>query len=254
MDQFAIVRNIPLSFQHCITNFRSASPINVEMAMQQHEEYCNTLIQLGIKLTRIAADDALPDCCFTEDTAIIFDELAIITYPGTQSRVSETIEMKKVLSALKNTHQIAAPATIEGGDVLKIGKKIFIGNSARTNEEGIKQVAAIIEPLGYEVIAVKINDKLHLKSVCTYLGNNCIIFAKGHFDETVFSACDHIIVPEEETYCANTLRVNDKVLIPSGFPKTRSLIEAKGFSVIVLEMSEIEKADGALTCLSVIFS
>jgi dimethylargininase len=251
--EFAIVRNIPNSFPQCITAFSGKSPIDVILAQQQHELYCKTLVELGLKLVRIEADNSLPDCCFTEDAAIVTDVLGIISLPGTESRHAEIIEMEKALTSFKKIRHIAAPATIEGGDVLKIGKKLFIGNSARTNDEGIKQVANMVSELGYEVIPVKIRNTLHLKTVCTYLGNNCIIYADGHFDENIFAEYDKIIVPATESYCANTLVVNGKVLIPKGFPLTRSLIEKKGFSVIELDMSEIEKADGALTCLSVIF-
>ena len=253
IDQLAIVRGIPNTFQDCVTISHETPKINVELARQQHEEYCNTLEQLGLKLIRLDADGALPDCSFTEDTAIVFDDLAIITSPGTPSRVAETVEMEKTLTPLKKIYHLSHPATLDGGDVLKIDKKIFIGNSSRTNEEAIKQVAAIINPIGYEVIDVKVWNTLHLKSVCTYLGNGCIILAEGYLDDKIFSQYDKIILPKEEEYCANCLVVNGKVLIPKGFPKTKSLIEAKGFFVIELEMSETKKADGALTCSSIIF-
>ena len=253
IDELAIVRGIPNTFQDCVTISHDTPKINVELARQQHEAYCKTLEQLGLKLIRIDSDDALPDCCFTEDTAIVFDDLAIITSPGTPSRVAETVEMEKTLTPLKKIYHLSPPATLDGGDVLKIDKKIFIGNSSRTNKEAIKQVAAIINPKGYEVIGVKIWNTLHLKSVCTYLGNECIILAEGYLDDKIFSQYDKIIVPKEEEYCANCLVVNKKVLIPKGFPKTKSLIESKGFYVIELEMSETKKADGALTCSSIIF-
>ncbi len=253
LDEFAIVRAIPKTFQDCVTIASDKPTINVEFAKHQHESYCKTLEQLGLKLICIDADDALPDCCFTEDTAIVFGDVAIITNPGTLSRVAETVEMEKKLMTLKKIHHLSSSATIDGGDVLKIDQKIFIGISSRTNEEAIKQVAAILHPKGYEVIGVKIRDTLHLKSVCTYVGNGCILLAEGHLDENIFSQYDAIIVPEEEAYTANCLVVNGKVLMPKGFPKTKSLVEAKGFSVIEMDMTEIEKADGALTCLSIIF-
>ena len=253
IDEFAIVRGIPNTFQDCVTISHNTPKINVELARQQHETYCTTLEQLGLKLIRIEADDALPDCCFTEDIAIVFNDLAIITSPGTPSRVAETVEMEKIVAPLKKIYHLSPPATLDGGDVLKIDKKIFIGNSLRTNEEAIKQVAAIINPKGYEVIGVKIWNTLHLKSVCTYLGNGCIILAEGYLDDKIFSQYDKIILPKEEAYCANCLVVNGKVLISKGFPKTKSLIEAKEFSVIEMEISETKKADGALTCSSIIF-
>ena len=253
MDVFAIVREVPDSFQKCVTGFHPKMQIDVGLAKHQHQRYCTTLASLGLKLIRIDADDTMPDCCFTEDTAIVVDDLAVITYPGIPSRVRETIEIEKILSPLKTIVHIKEPGTIEGGDVLKIGNKIYIGSSSRTNEEGIKQAALVIEPKGYQVIPVKIKDTLHLKSVCTYMGKGCILLAEGYLDDTVFSEYDKVILPKEEEYCANCLVVNGSILIPKGFPKTKGLIEKKGFPVIELEMSEIEKAEGALTCLSVIF-
>ena len=250
---FALVRGIPATFRQCINDFHSGAEIEVELAKKQHQSYCGILEKLGLTLIRIEADDNLPDCCFIEDTAIVIADTGIITYPGTPTRVAETVEIEKKLSAVKNIYHITPPATIEGGDVLKIDKKIYIGNSTRTNGEGIKQVTSIIKPQGYEVIAVKIINTLHLKSVCTYLGNNCLLVAAGFFDIKIFSDYDIIVVPKEEEYCANCLVINGTVLIPKGYKVTKSLIEEKGFTVIELDMTEIEKADGALTCLSIIF-
>jgi len=252
IDFFAIVRDVSDTFQECVTSFHTKVQIDVALAKRQHRHYCNILSSLGLKLISIEADDILPDCCFTEDTAIVIDDLSIITYPGTPSRVRETIEIEKILSPLKTIVHINEPGTIEGGDVLKIGKKIYIGSSSRTNEEGIRQVALVVEPKGYQVIPVKIKNTLHLKSVCTYMGRGCILLAEGYLDDTIFSEYDKVIVPKEEEYCANCLVVQGNVLIPKGFPKTKQLIENKGFPIIEIEMSEIEKAEGALTCLSVI--
>lgn len=253
MNFFAIVRGVPDSFQNCITTFHGKPEINIGLAKQQHREYSRTLSSLGLTVIRLRADNTLPDCCFTEDTAIVVDELAIITIPGAPGRIPETIVIEKELSAFKTIVHIKQPGTIDGGDVLKIGKTIFIGASARTNQEGIRQVATIVKPLGYGVVPVKIKDTLHLKSVCTYLGRGCILLAQGYFDDTAFSEYDKVVVPKEEEYCANCLVIKGNVLIPRGFPRTKELIGKNGFPVIELDMSEIEKAEGALTCLSVIF-
>ncbi len=253
MYKYAIVRDIPDSFPQCVTNFAGTDPIDVSLARKQHKEYCDTLESLGLTLIRIEADNTLPDCCFVEDTALVLKELAIITNPGVASRVAETKAMKQVLSPLKKIHYILSQGTLEGGDVMRIEKHVFIGLSARTNEAGISQVTEILSPYGYTVISVKITGTLHLKSVVTYLGNNTIILAQGHFENKVFSAYDNIIVPKDEAYCANCLSINGSVLIPKGYPKTKALIVQKGFSVIELEMSEFEKADGALTCKSILF-
>jgi dimethylargininase len=249
----AVVRDVPDSFRQSVSQNNTSQGIDTGLAKLQHEQYCKTLSSLGIKLIRLEADNTLPDCCFTEDTAIIFDDLAIITNPGTESRVAETLEMEKTLSKFKTVSHIALPGKIDGGDVLKIESKVFIGISDRTNAEGIRQVSALIEPHGYRVVPVEIRNTLHLKSVCTSPGNGFIILAEGYLDDSVFSGYEKIIVPADEEYCANCLAVNGKVIITAGFPKTRTLLENKGFAVSELEMSEFRKADGALTCLSVIF-
>ena len=249
----AIVREVPDSFTQCVTSFIGSEPIDVNLARKQHKVYCETLVHLGLKLINLPADNSLPDCCFVEDTAIVLEELAIITKPGVSSRVAETIEMQRALDPVKMLYYIKSPGTIEGGDVLKIDKKLYIGTSSRTNEEGIKQVNEILSPLGYSIIPVTIKGTLHLKSVVTYLGKNTIILAEGHLDETIFSEYDKVIVPVEEAYCANCLEINGKVLIPKGYPYTKSLLVQKGFDVIELDMSEFKKADGALTCKSILF-
>lgn len=252
-DTYAIVRDVPESFNRCVSNSNTYDDIDTELAKLQHQQYCKTLSLLGINLIRLDTDDSLPDCCFTEDTAVIIDDLAIITSPGIESRVAETIALEKTLALYKGIFRISQPGTIEGGDVLRIERTLYIGISSRTNSEGIRQMAAILEPRGYCIVPVEIRNTLHLKSVCTYLGNGLIIVAEGYFDLNIFSGFEKIIVPEEEAYCANCLSVNRRVIIPKGFPKTKELLEEKGLLVIELEMSEFRKADGALTCLSVIF-
>ena len=253
MYSTAIVREVPDSFTQCVTSFIGDEPIDVSLARKQHKAYCETLEHLGLKLISLTADNSLPDCCFVEDTAIVLEELAIITRPGVSSRVAETLEMKRALEPIKRLYSIKSPGTIEGGDVLRIGKKLYIGISSRTNEEGIKQVTEILNPIGYSIILVAVKDTLHLKSVVSYLGKNTIILAAEHLDPIIFSEYDKVIVPVEEAYSANCLEINGKVLMPKGYPKTKTLIEQKGIDVIELDMSEFEKADGALTCKSILF-
>jgi dimethylargininase len=249
----AIVRKVPPSFQKCITTFNAQSEIDLTLARLQHQRYCDTLSGLGIEIVKLDPDDDLPDCCFVEDTAIVAGNTAIITFPGASSRVAETIATEKILAQFMEIFHITGPGRIDGGDVMKIGRQIFIGLSARTNMEAIDQVRSILEPGGYEVIPVKLKNALHFKSVCTSPGEGTVVMKEGHFDPGLFSDFNRVIVPNGEDYAANTLNVNGKVLMPAGFEKTRLLIEKQGFDVIPLEMSEFRKADGALTCLSVIF-
>jgi dimethylargininase len=250
---YAIVRDVPNTYDKCITTQLLRERINVESAKEQHGVYCKILEKLGLSLIRIKADDKLPDCCFTEDTAIVFEDKAIISCMGAKSRIGEAIEVKKTLIKYKRINKIKPPAAIEGGDVLKINKKVYIGLSGRTNQFGIQQVESLISDSGYEVIPVKIEGILHLKSACTYIGNDYVVLFPGHFDDKIFSEYKKIIVPKREAYSANCLSINGKVLVPKGYPLTKKLIENEGFETIEAEISEFRKGGGGLTCLSIIF-
>jgi len=224
------------------------------LAKEQHKKYCTILKKLGLKLIRIKADDRFPDCCFVEDTAIIIDDKAIISQIGTKTRRGEELEVKKVLENYKKVYEIKPPAKIEGGDVLKIDKKIYVGLSSRTNQFAIQQLSTILYGDGYEIIPVKINNNIfHLKSACTYIGNGYIILALGYFDDKIFSEYNRIIINKKDKYSANCLAINGKVIIPKGYPKTKMLIEKEGFETIEIDMSEFKKGDGSLTCLSILF-
>jgi len=249
--QNAIVRIVADTYDQCVT--KQSESIDVALAKEQHAKYCSELERIGLQLIRIEADNNLPDCCFVEDAAIVVDNIAIITHPGAESRRKETEAVEKVISKFKTIHRVVSPATIDGGDVLKIGMKIFIGLSERTTQYAIDQVAEIIRPRGYEVIAVPIHHTLHLKSVVTALSDSQIIISAGHLDETTFEGFRKIVVPHEESYAANCLSVNNTIFIPAGYPITKSLIEGMGFSTIELENSEFKKGDGALTCMSILF-
>ncbi|MFI5136086.1 MAG: dimethylarginine dimethylaminohydrolase family protein [Chitinophagales bacterium] len=249
--RFAIVREVADTYDQCVTT--QQEKIDVALAKSQHEKYCSALEKIGLKLIRIEADNHFPDCCFVEDTAIVADDLAIITHPGAISRRGETDAVEKIISGYKSVHHITPPMTIDGGDVLEIGKKIFIGLSERTSRDAIDQVAQIVQSRNYEVIAVPVHHTLHLKSAVTALNDSHIIMAEGFFDEIFFSDYEKIIVPRDEEYAANCLAVNETVFIPQGFPVTKSLIERAGFKTIALENSEFKKGDGALTCLSILF-
>jgi dimethylargininase len=201
----------------------------------------------------VKGDDTLPDCCFVEDAAIIIEEKAIICNMKVKSRAREIIEVAKVLEKLKETYCIKPPATIDGGDVLKIENKIFVGLSARTNIQAVHQLRKILNGSHLEIVPVKVRNVLHLKSACTYLGNNYVIISKGHFDVDIMWGYRKILVPKGEGYAADCLAIDGTVLMAKGYPKTKKMIEAAGFSVKELEMSEFRKGEGALTCLSILF-
>ena len=247
----AIVRSVPESYSRCVRTSREE--IDVALAKRQHAEYCRTLKQLGLKLVPISVDNALPDSCFVEDTAVILGEKAVICNMKTASRAKETAEVAKMLEKLKETHYIKPPATIDGGDVLKVEDTVFVGLTARTNLHAVRQLESILRKSDFEIFPVKVHNVLHLKSACTYLGDNCVILSDGHFDVGILRDYRKVVVPKGEEYAADCLAVNGTVLIAKGYPKTRKLIEKAGFSTKELDVSEFRKGDGALTCLSILF-
>ena len=249
--KYAIVRPVPDSYDHCVRT--KVEKIDVSLAKRQHAEYRKALRKLGLELIWIEGDNTLPDSCFVEDTAVVFGEKAVICNMSVKSRAKEVNEVAKVMEKLKETYYIKPPATIDGGDVLKIEDRVFVGLSARTNLQAIQQLRKILEADNLEIVPVKVRNVLHLKSACTYLGNNCVILSKGYFDTNVLQDLRKIVVPKGEEYAADCLAINGTILMAKGYPKTKKLIEKEGFPVEELEMSEFHKGEGALTCLSIIW-
>lgn len=250
-SEYALVRPVPASYDKCIRTNREN--IDVQLAIKQHEEYCKALKELGLKLIWVKRDDSLPDSCFIEDTAVVFDGKAIICNMKMKSRREEVNEVAKTLRNYKNIQFVRFPATIDGGDVLKIDDKVFIGLTSRTNRQAVNQLEKILEGYGLKIIPVKVRGVLHLKSACTYLGNNCVALAKGNFDINILKGYNKFIVPCDEAYAANFLSVNGKIIMAKGYTKTKKLVEKMGFDVKELDISEFRKGDGALTCLSIIW-
>jgi dimethylargininase len=249
--RFAIVRPVPESYDHCVRT--NKEKIDVELAKQQHKDYCRCLERLGLKLIWAKGDNALPDSCFVEDTAVIVDGKAVICNMSVKSRAPEVTEVAKVLAEQKEIHCIKPPATIDGGDVLNVEERVYIGLSKRTNSDAIDQIRQILKGTGLNVIPVSLRNVLHLKSACTYLENNCVILSEGNFDTRLLSNLRKIIVPKGEEYAADCLAINGTILMAKGHPKTKRLIESEGFQVEELEVSEFKKGEGALTCLSIVW-
>jgi dimethylargininase len=250
-QRHAIVRPVPKSYDHCVRT--NTERIYVDLAKQQHKEYCKVLERLGLKLVWVKGDDALPDSCFVEDTAFVFGEKAIICNMSVNSRAPEVIGVAEVLAGLKKIHHVKPPGMIDGGDVLKVEDRVFTGLSARTNSEAVEQVGKILRGSGLDVVPVNVHNVLHLKSACTYLGDNCVVLSKGNFDTNVLSGLRKIVVAKGEKYATDCLVVNGTVLMAKGYPETKRLIENESFRVEELEMSEFKKGEGALTCLSIIW-
>jgi len=249
--KYAVVRPVPDSYDRCVRT--NVEKIDVALAKRQHTEYCTALQKLGLELIWIKRDNTLPDSCFVEDTAVVFGEKAVICNLSVKSRVNEVVEVVKVLEELKETYYTKHPATIDGGDVLKIEDRVFVGLSTRTNLHAIQQLRKILENSSLKIVPVKVHNVLHLKSACTYLGNDYVILSKGHFDTDILRGFRKIVVPRGEEYAADCLAINGTILMMKGYPRTKKLIEKEGFFVKELEVSEFRKGGGALTCLSIIW-
>jgi len=246
----AIVRRPGPNFADGITTSNLGKP-DFEKAVEQHSAYRDALTRCGLELIVLEADERYPDGCFVEDTAIVTDEVAVITRPGAASRTGEETEISETLSEFRKIETIKFPGTLEGGDVLRVENHFFIGISGRTNREGARQLSAILSKYGYNASETEVGSGLHLKSGIAYLGKGNFISGEGFSKITGSSGI--IISDQEESYSANCLPVNDFLLIPKGFPKSKNKIVEFGFHIIELDMSEFRKMDGGLTCLSLLF-
>ncbi|HCX99291.1 MAG TPA: N(G),N(G)-dimethylarginine dimethylaminohydrolase [Bacteroidales bacterium] len=246
----AIVRKPGKSFPKGITTSNPGKP-SFELALEQHSAYREALKQSGVEVIVLEADERYPDGCFVEDTAVVTDEVAIITRPGDPSRLGEEESILQTISKYKKTERITAPGNLEGGDILRVENNFYIGITKRTNIEGANQLAQLLKKYGYTSTQVHVKDILHLKTGIAYLGDNNFIGVdelKG-----IAQGKNMIKVEQTEEYSANCLKVNNNLLIPKGFPKSKSQIVSLGYNIIELDMSEFRKMDGGLTCLSLLF-
>lgn len=248
----AITRKPCKNFGAGITSSNLGKP-DYSLMLQQHLTYVDTLNNLGLQVTELEALDDYPDAHFVEDTAVVVPEIAIIARPGAKSRRGEEITIEDELAKYRNVEKIKAPGTVDGGDVLITGKKVYIGISERTNKEGANQLSEILKKFGYDSTYISVNKGLHLKSDINYIGKNTLLMTDNLFDTQDFKSYNKIIVKPEESYAANSLLVNNKLLIPKGFVETKLRLIQAEFDVIELDMSESQKMDGGLTCFSLRF-
>ena len=249
----AITRAVSPSIINCELSFIDRNAIDLAIAQQQHHDYELLLAKLGARLISLPAETDLPDSMFVEDPAIVLDELAVIMPLGTETRRREAASLARTLSKFRKLKYIKLPGTMEGGDVLLIGRKLFVGLTKRTNAEGIRQLAGILAPYHYEVIAVPVTGCLHLKSAVTHLGRNTLLANRAWFDPAPLFAFECIEVDPSEPHSANALALADTIIFPASFPRTRARIESRGFQVTPLDISELQKAESGLTCSSLLF-
>jgi len=249
----AITRAVSPAIVHCEISFIDRRPIDLSKAQEQHRAYELLLEKLGARVLSLPAEPALPDSMFVEDAAIVLDELAVILSLGTESRRPEAASLAKSVSAFRMLDYVTLPGTLEGGDVLRIGRKLYVGLTKRSNAEGLRQLASILAPHNYEIIAIPVTGCLHLKSAVTHIGGNTLLANRAWFDTTPFAGYDWIDVDPAEPHAANALAFGGTIIFPASFPRTRARLEAQGFHVTPIDISELQKAESGLTCSSLIF-
>jgi len=249
----ALTRKVSSALAKCELSFIERKPIDMEKARAQHHAYEQLLSELGARVISLAEEPELPDSMFVEDPAIVLDEVAVICTLGTETRRKEAATIAAALEKYRTLAHVKLPGTLEGGDVLRIGRKIFVGLTKRTNAEGIRQLAVIVERFGYEVTAIPVAGCLHLKSAVTYLGRNTLLANREWLETKRLDAYQWIDVDRSEPHAANALAISDAVVFPASFPKTRERIEVAGFHVRSLDISELQKAESGLTCSSLLF-
>ncbi|WP_413504065.1 dimethylarginine dimethylaminohydrolase family protein [Serratia grimesii] len=220
---------------------------------QQFLAYVDTLLRLGLKVTVLPAAPVFPDAHFVEDTAVVMPELAVITHPGAPSRQGEVDTIAPLFDGERPVVRMSARGHLDGGDVLLVDRQFFVGLTSRTDEVGIGEFSAAVEPHGYRVTAIEVSAGLHLKSIVNYVGRNTLLLTEAYQHHPAFSAFNSIVIPEAESYAGNTLWINDTLITPKGYPQTLAQIEKLGMPIVQLDTSEFKKMDGGLTCLSLRF-
>lgn len=241
------------SFNECQLTFLNRQPIAVPLAVQQHRNYCEALCQEGLEVITLSGNSHLPDCAFVEDAAVVLDEIAIICSPRTTARQGEIEVIEEALSSYRRIERILFPATLEGGDVLRIGRKLYVGKTTRTNTPGIEALRQTVSKFGYEVAPVAVQGALHLKTACTALDSDTLLLNPAWIDSRIFKGFKIIEVAAEESFAANTLPLPPRVFMNAACPLTIDHVEREGIKVLPLVISEFSKAEAGLTCLSLVF-
>jgi dimethylargininase len=248
----ALTRAVSPMLGQCELTHLERNPINIKKAAEQHQQYEQALERMGFNIRRIEETPHLPDGVFVEDTAVVFPELAVITRPGAETRREETKTMASVLEEYRELRHIRKPGTIDGGDVLIVGKNVYIGLTRRSNREGIRQFSEFLKPFGYHVTAVPVNECLHLKTAMAVLEEDLMLINPEWVSPDIFDGFRFEFVSDNEPYGANVMRKEKFALCPKVFKQTFILLEKLGYDVIAIDQSELAKAEAGLTCCSVI--
>ncbi len=248
----AITRDVSPRFNECEITHIDRAPIDVNVAQSQHHGYVQALKELRYAVLELPAEPDLPDSVFVEDTAVILPDAAIITRPGADSRKPETESIAQALRPYRELVFIESPGSVDGGDVLVLGKNIYVGLSTRSNQSAIDQMNQLLGKYGYKAQGVEMRDCLHLKTAVTRADDNTLLINRKWVDVENFEGYDLIDVDESEPFAANCLPLGDSIIFPVAFPRTRAKLGARGYKIKPVVVDELAKAEGAVTCCSLI--
>jgi dimethylargininase len=253
MRQIALTRDVSPALARCELTFLPREAIDLERAVEQHAAYGRLLESLGLAVQRLPADAAHPDCCFVEDTAVVLDEVAVIAHPGAPSRRGEVEAVAAALEPHRRLARIPQSARLDGGDVLLLGRRLYVGVSGRTDPAGAEALRRIVGPLGYDVRPVRVTACLHLKSAVSPIDDAAVLANPEWFDVSPLDDVEIVPVPPDEPGAANVLRAGGCLIAHAGFPRTIDMLGARGVDVRPIDVSEFLKAEAGVTCKSLVF-
>ena len=248
----AITREVSRAIEHCELTYLDRAPIDLVRARTQHEQYCHALRGLGLDVISLPEEPDLPDSVFVEDVAIVLDEAAVLTNPGADSRKPEVASVERTLAPHRKLLRVTSPATLDGGDVLTVGKQIYVGLTLRSNATAVEQLRTLLNPFGYAVIGVPVKNCLHLKTGVTQVAEKTLLINPDMIGKEHFPGYDFIEVDPSEPDAANALLIDSTIIYPSAFPKTRERLQRLGQPIVTVEADEVAKAEGGVTCCSLI--
>ncbi len=250
--QIAITRELNPGLGNCELTFLPRVEIDIALAQQQHDQYQEALVSLGCEVIVVPTEQGLADSVFIEDTAIVLDEIAIMTRPGPLSRRAELAGVESVLQQYRTLKSIDAPGTVDGGDLLRVDKVIYAGLSTRSNQSGIEQLRAVVSDYGYTVETLETAKCLHLKSAVSVIAPGTLLINPDWVDRSAFDDYELVDVHPDEPHAANALPVGSGLIYPSSFPRTTDALASRGIEVVPVDLTELQKAEGAVTCCSLI--
>ena len=250
----ALTRSVPLTIDRCELTHLAREPIDYERAVREHDLYERCLEQMGCRVERLPDTPELPDSVFVEDTAVVFDDVAVIARPGAASRRGEVDSVATALRRYRRLAFIQPPGTLDGGHVLVAGNQVFVGISGRTNAHGARQLAQILAASGRPVVPVAVDGCLHLKSAVTAASDELLLINPAWVDPALFGGFEWVEVEPLEPYAANVLRIGDRVLCATEYPRTRKRLESLALTTLAVPAGELAKAEGGLTCGSLVLS